>query len=88
VIQDCYKHQSCTYCRKNGHVIQDCHQRLRAQGVCFLCRQSGHMARECPTRIIPDPCRFCGQTGHDIRVCPQRLGNMQNHDNVTGSGNG
>lgn len=78
--------KTCNYCKRPGHVIQECRRR---QTTCNKCRKVGHFANECtfqPVHAVqinrePDSresCQFCQQSGHTAKTCPKTKGRINN----------
>ena len=78
--------KTCNYCKRTGHLIQDCRRR---QTTCSKCSKKGHFPSECQFQSVnfirnhnvtsrnDNPsaqiatCQFCQQSGHVAKTCPK-----------------
>ena len=66
----------CTFCKRSGHVIGDCAERLRLS--CTDCGENGHTATRCPRQT----CKYCQKRGHAESVCRRKRIDQKNGNRV------
>jgi len=61
----------CIGCKKPGHKIGDCKERVLN---CYYCKAAGHVSRDCPELLkkkMKASCYKCGKPGHFSKTCPE-----------------
>ncbi|KAG4083121.1 hypothetical protein H8356DRAFT_968509, partial [Neocallimastix lanati (nom. inval.)] len=75
----------CFFCRKRGHSVANCKDRLKVEGegdgtnkngtgICFRCGSTEHTLKNCkaPENVLPyAQCYVCNQKGHLASQCSQ-----------------
>ncbi|ESP01285.1 hypothetical protein LOTGIDRAFT_111655, partial [Lottia gigantea] len=69
----------CFNCRKEGHMVADCPEKNKGQGmgICFKCGSTEHGVNECRSKVKSGlydfpyaTCFICHEKGHLSKQCP------------------